>query len=74
MRGKLKNIRLENEYTQQQIANALEISRAFYTKIELGVSNPSLKLAMKIKKVLNYPYDDIFLNIKCQKDTLSEIA
>ena len=75
MREKLRRIRIQNNYTQQQVATALRISRPFYTKIELGISNPSLKVAMDIKKVLNYTNDDIFLNCKCQKGTqLSEIA
>lgn len=74
MRNKLKDIRIKNGYTQQRIANKVKISRPFYTKIELGLSNPSLKVAMDIKKALNYANDDIFLDYKCQKDTLSEIA
>lgn len=38
------------------------ISRAAYTNIELGKKNPSLKIVIKIKKILNYERDDIFLN------------
>ena len=40
------------------------ISRPSYTNIELGRKNPSLKIALKIKKVLNYKDDNIFLPTK----------
>ena len=75
MREKLRRIRIQNNYTQQQVATAAKISRPFYTKIELGINNPSLKVAIDIKKVFNYKGDDIFLNCTCQKGTqLSKIV
>lgn len=62
MREKLKNRRLEKGFTHQSIAEALNIGRTTYTNIELGTKNPSLPLALKIKQLLKYSKDDIFLN------------
>lgn len=64
MRDKLKKVRLEQNLTQYQVAKMVGISRPSYTNIELGRKNPSLKIALKIKKVLNYKDDDIFLPTK----------
>lgn len=61
MRNKLKAIRMDKGFTQQEISDLVGIDRSFYTNIELGVKNPSLLVALKIKEVLNYSDDDIFL-------------
>ena len=42
----------------------LEISRSTYAGYESGKFAPSLEIALKIKKILNYKSDDIFLNEK----------
>ena len=62
MRLKLKEIRINRNLTQEDIASKLGIDRATYTNIELGNRNPSLEVALKIKQVLRYKNDDIFLN------------
>lgn len=61
MRNKLKTIRTDKGFTQQEISDLVGIDRSFYTNIELGVKNPSLQVALRIKEVLNYFDDDIFL-------------
>ena len=61
LRNKLKAIRMDKGFTQQEISDLVGIDRSFYTNIELGVKNPSLLVALKIKEVLNYSDDDIFL-------------
>lgn len=60
MRTKMREIRLSRGFTQQKLAEALEIKRATYTNIETGKKNPSLALAVRIKNTLNYQSDDIF--------------
>jgi putative transcriptional regulator len=60
MRVKLKSLRIKKNLTQEQIAAKLQITRAYYTNLEQGRGNPSLKLASKIKEILNYEKDDIF--------------
>lgn len=69
MRSKLRDIRLKNNLTHEEIAKKVGINRATYTNIELGYKNPSLDVAIKIKKALDYSDDDIFLVTECRKDT-----
>lgn len=63
MRVKLQKLRQANGYTQQTFSDTIGISRNHYSQIETGDKNPSLKLALRIKKALNYQQDDIFDNI-----------
>lgn len=60
MRIKLREVRLEQELTQEEIAKDVGITRSHYTKIEIGLGNPSLAVAIKIKQRLNYLNDDLF--------------
>ena len=61
MRVKLKNLRRQKQLTQEEIAKQIGITRAYYTNLEQGRGNPSLKLASRIKEILSYEKDDIFL-------------
>jgi len=60
MRGKLRSIRKEQNLTQERLSNMVKIHRTYYSMIENGKRTPSLKVAVSIKKALNYQYDDIF--------------
>lgn len=60
MREKLKKIRKEQNLTQKSLSKSVNIHRTHYSMIESGRRNPSLKVAVSIKKALNYQYDDIF--------------
>ena len=62
MRGKLKSLRKEQNLTQESLSNMVNIHRTYYSMIENGRKNPSLRVAISIKKALNYQYDDIFDN------------
>lgn len=65
MRVKLVKLREGRGYTQQTFSEVVGISRSHYSQIETGEKEPSLKVSLKIKRVLDYPYDDIFFNQKC---------
>ena len=54
MREKLIEVRIKKGYTQEQMANKLNIARTTYTGYEKGNVNPSLEVALIIKKILNY--------------------
>lgn len=56
-------MRLEKRdgYTQEQMANKLNIARTTYTGYENGNFAPSLETALQIKQLLKYNKDDIFL-------------
>ena len=60
MRAKLQRLREANGYTQQTFSAALGTSRSHYSQIETGDKQPALRLALRIKRVLNYYGDDIF--------------
>jgi putative transcriptional regulator len=62
MRHKLKDIRISKKFTQEYIAEKVGIDRSTYTNIELGNRNPTFAVALKIKEVLNFKEDEIFLN------------
>lgn len=64
MRQILKRERLKRNLTQQEVADKAGISRVHYTQIENGShnKNPSLDVAIKIKKALQYHDDDLFLS------------
>ena len=60
MRVRLQRMRDAQGYTQHAFATALGVSRSHYSQIESGDKNPSLKLAISIKKLLGYANDDLF--------------
>ena len=62
MRVKLRSIRKKQNLTQESLSNMVNIHRTYYSMIERGRKNPSLRVAVSIKKALNYQYDDIFDN------------
>ena len=61
MRPILVNLRKSKNLTQEEVANSVGISRAYYGRIESGKRTPSLSKALNIKKFYNYHNDDIFL-------------
>lgn len=62
MREQMRKRRKELGLTQAQVAEAVGMKRPHYTRIELGTSNPSLKVGLEIKKVLQTADDSIFDN------------
>lgn len=68
LRNNLKLKRFNNgEMTQEDLANALEVSRQTINAIENGKFNPSVKLALKMAKVFNCKIEDIFELIEEKK-------
>ena len=67
MRVKLRRLRESYGFTQKTFSEALGISRTHYTQIETGEKQPSLRLSLRIKKVLDYHNDDIFDNTAFSK-------
>jgi DNA-binding XRE family transcriptional regulator len=60
MRGKLRELRKKQGYTQEQFAKRINVSQSHYAHIEIEVRNPSLMVALNIKRILDYEHDDIF--------------
>ena len=59
---KLKKLRENSGYTQLQIANALSIERSTYTYYETGKTTPDINTIIKLAKIFNVSYVDLFEN------------
>lgn len=58
--NKLKEIRLESEINQSEMARICDVSRQTIHSIEVSKYTPSVELALKIAKVLELSVEDIF--------------
>lgn len=60
MKNRLKVLRAERDWSQQHLADLLEVSRQSVNAIETGRYDPSLPLAFKIADVFEMPIEEIF--------------
>lgn len=60
MANKIQEFRQLKGYTQEQLAVLLNISGDYLGKIERGQKVPSLKLAVRIAKLLDCTLNDLF--------------
>ena len=58
--NKLKEIRIKNNYTCDDMAKKLNISKPYYWQIENKKRNLSYKMAIEIAKIFKKMPDDIF--------------
>ena len=61
MKNGLRVLRAEREWSQQDLAQHLEVSRQSVNAIETGKYDPSLPLAFRIADVFGLPIEQIFL-------------
>ena len=64
MNNRLKVLRAERNWSQQDLADRLEVSRQSVNAIETGRYDPSLPLAFRIADVFELAIEDIFLRDK----------
>ncbi|MEY8379490.1 helix-turn-helix transcriptional regulator [Ileibacterium valens] len=57
---KLKDLRTENDVTQSQIANILDVSPQFYSTVERGLNRLSAKDAILIARYFNTTVEQLF--------------
>ena len=57
---KLKELRKENNYSQQEIANLLGIAQVTYSHYELGRRSVSIQNLVKIARIYNVSTDYLF--------------
>jgi len=57
---RIKIARLENDMSQEDLANAIGVTRQTIGLIEAGKYNPTLKLCIAICKTLNKTLNDLF--------------
>ena len=61
IKNKIRSLRFhKNEMTQQQLADAVGVSRQTIVAIEKGNYSPSLELAFRLAAVFNTPIQDVF--------------
>ena len=60
MKNRLKVLRAERDWTQADLADALEVSRQTSNAIEKGKFDPSLPLAFKVARLFESSIEDIF--------------
>ena len=60
MNNKIRVARAEARMTQQQLAEAIGVSRQTINAIESGTFVPSTVLALKVAKIFNRPVEEIF--------------
>ena len=60
VRNRVRELRLDRRWTQQQLADAVGVSRQSINSIECGRYVPSLELALRFARVFERPTDAIF--------------
>ena len=58
--NRIQELRTERNLTQQDLANAVEVTRATIIALEKGSYNPSLELAFRISKFFKTGIEKIF--------------
>lgn len=61
MRNKLEKLRKERGINQEELADALQVSRQTIGSLENGRYNPSIILAFKIARYFDMPIEEIFI-------------
>lgn len=61
VKNRLEEIRKEKGITQEELANALEVSRQTVGSLENGRYNPSIMLAFKIARFFNLSIEKVFI-------------
>jgi putative transcriptional regulator len=62
MENRLRILRAERAWSQQDLAARLEVSRQSINAIETGKYDPSLPLAFRIAELFELPIEDIFVS------------
>ena len=60
MKNRLKVLRAERDWTQADLAQALDVSRQTVNAVETGKYDPSLPLAFRLARLFGLSIEDIF--------------
>lgn len=61
LKNRLEELRKQRGIRQEELAEALEVSRQTIGSLENGRYNPSILLAFKISRYFGLPLEEIFL-------------
>jgi putative transcriptional regulator len=62
MESRLRVLRAARNWSQQDLAERLEVSRQSVNAIETGKYDPSLPLAFRISELFELPIEEIFVS------------
>ncbi len=68
MKNRLEELRKQRGIKQEDLANALEVSRQTIGSLENGRYNPSILLAFKIARYFKMNIEDIFIYEEAEED------
>ena len=55
----IKSLRIDNDYSQNDLSKALGITRSRYSNYENGISEPNIEILIKISSFFNCSIDDL---------------
>lgn len=61
VKNKIRELRVARGWTQDDLAEQLEVSRQTVISLEKGRYNPSLSLAFKLGRLFNARIEDLFI-------------
>lgn len=61
MKNRLAQLRGANDWTQQELADRVEVSRQTIISLESGRYNPSILLAFRLAGIFKVQIEDLFL-------------
>ena len=61
MKNRLEELRSQRGWTQQELADQVEVSRQTIISLESGRYNPSILLAFRLAHVFQMPIEELFL-------------
>ena len=61
MKNRLEELRTKNGWTQQELADRVEVSRQTIISLENGRYNPSILLAFRLAHLFNLSIEGLFL-------------
>jgi transcriptional regulator with XRE-family HTH domain len=64
----LRSLRIEKNYTQEDISIELNISQSYYGRIENGKADLNISNLYKILMILDTDYIDFFLQVKAKEE------
>lgn len=64
MKNRLEELRTENNWTQQELADRVEVSRQTINSLESGRYNPSILLAFRLARLFKVQVEDLFIYLE----------
>ncbi len=69
MKNSLKDLRIERDWTQADLAERAGVSRQTINAIEKGKFDPSLPLALRLARLFNLTIEEIFCDDQWRAET-----